>query len=117
MTRIGRRIYYDTITGDIILALGERVGNVIDTTIEEDMMRFKVLNERTPNTVGCLQLEYGQYAQEFAKCDGFRVNLNSLELEFTYPALEEETQDYFNPYEQRLSDLEIAIAAILGGAV
>ena len=85
--QIGRRIYYELETGNPILDTGERSGDVIETTIDQDFETFKVLADRVRETVGCLQLEYGQYAQDFAACSGYRVDVSSEphRLVFSYP--------------------------------
>jgi hypothetical protein len=85
--QIGRRIYYDLATGNPILDTGERAGDVVETTIEQDFAAYAALTERVPETVGVLQLEYGQYAQDFAECSGYRVDVSGDEpvLIFSYP--------------------------------
>lgn len=83
--RIGRKIYWDKATGNVLVDTGERSGSVRETTQEEDFAAYQALAERVPDTVGCLQLEYGQYARDFADCNGYRVNPDTLELEFSYP--------------------------------
>jgi len=122
--QIGRRIYYDKFTGNVLVDTGERQGDVVETTIEQDFEVYKALSERNPETVGMIQLEFGQYAQDFRECNGFRVNLE--ELEFSYPepnnpdpkepVYQPPLSDMIKEQEQRISDLEIAVAAILGGA-
>ncbi|MNW48904.1 hypothetical protein D3C74_262950 [compost metagenome] len=82
---IGRKIYYGRVTGNILVDTGQRTGHVQETTQEEDYTAYKALAERVPETVGCLQLEYGQYAQDFAECNECCVNPDTLELEFSYP--------------------------------
>lgn len=82
---IGRKIYYDLATGGAIVDTGERSGFVRETTWEEDFAAYQLLAERVPETVGCLQLEYRQYSRDFAECNSYRVNLDTLELEFSYP--------------------------------
>ncbi|KZE55707.1 hypothetical protein AV540_26220 [Brevibacillus parabrevis] len=46
---------------------GERAGAVVETTQEQDFETYKALAECVPETVGCLQLEYGQDADMFAQ--------------------------------------------------
>lgn len=82
---IGRRIYYDLVTGDIIIDTGERSGSVVETSIEQDFRSYAVLSERDPSTVGMIQLEYGQFADDFMHCSGYRVDLDTRELLFSYP--------------------------------
>lgn len=84
---IGRRIYYDKATGNIIVDTGERSGHVVPTTIEQDFATYKDLSERVPETVGVLELEFGQYAEDFAICSGYRVDVSgeTPTLVFSYP--------------------------------
>lgn len=83
--QIGRRIYYDLATGNIVVDTGERSGSVVETTIEQDFASYAVLAERVPSTVGVLQLEYGHYAEDFATCNGYRVDPNTEQILFSYP--------------------------------
>lgn len=97
MENIGRRIYYDLATGGIILDKGETM-NGVNTTIEQDIDTFKVLNERVRETYDYIELEYGQYNQDFMESNGRRVNLETKTLEFSYPdPTEPETPQPFQP--------------------
>lgn len=83
---IGRRIYYEIETGNIILNTGERTGDVIETTVEQDFSSYAALSERIPETVGVLSLSYGDYKRDFSESNGVRVDvLNGNALLFTYP--------------------------------
>lgn len=55
MNFIGRRIYYDKTTGNVILDTGEMVGFVTPTTIDEDFETYKALKERVRDTVSVIQ--------------------------------------------------------------
>ena len=62
-----------------------------------------------------IQLEYGQYAQDFATCNGYRVNPDTLELEFSYPdPSQPEPQEpvYQKPLSEEITDLKQAIAEL-----
>jgi hypothetical protein len=85
--QIGRRIYFDLVTGNRIQDTGERSGSIIETTQEQDFEAFASLAERVPSTVGVIQLEFGQYFQDFMECNGYRVDLSGAEptLVFSYP--------------------------------
>ncbi|CAI6086704.1 hypothetical protein [Cohnella sp. JJ-181] len=84
---LGRRIYYDKATGNVVQDTGERAGSVVETTVEQDFESYQALKERDPETVGVLQLEYGQYAEDFMTATGYRVDVEAEEpqLLFTYP--------------------------------
>lgn len=130
---IGRRIYYDKPTGNVIVDTGERRGSVVETSIAQDFAAYATLADREPETVGVLQLDYGQYAQDFSECNGFRVNISGEEptLEFSYPdpgnlgsppvfqpplsvevaQLKTENEDL----KGRVSDMELAFADLITG--
>ena len=106
---VGKKIYYDINTGEVLLIMPEMGGEYRETTFEEDYNTYKVLNERLINTIGCIQLEYGQYAEDFAQCNGYRVNPETLELEFSYPdpnATEPQEPVYQKPLTEQVKELE-----------
>lgn len=84
---IGRRIYFDLATGNPIVDTGERSGFVVETTVEQDLAAYAVLAERVPSSVGIIQLEYGQFAQDFAECNGYNIDTSGPTpiLVFSYP--------------------------------
>jgi hypothetical protein len=99
---IGKKIYYEKATGFVLVDTGERSGNVIETTTEQDYEIYVALSERVPASVGVLHLEHGQYAHEFSTCIDFHVDIETGELKFnfsdpgespvvysTYPALDD----------------------------
>lgn len=131
--QIGRRIYYDKSTGNVIQDTGERYGDVVETTQEQDFVAYAALAERVPDTVGMLQLEYGQYAQDFMECSGYRVDVTGDKptLVFSYPdpstpepqepvyqaPLSEQVktlQATVDSQQQALDDITLAIADIIG---
>lgn len=80
---IGRRIYYEKDTGTIVLDTGERSGSVVETSVEEDFESYSVLKTQLRETIGVLQLNYGDYANEFVSCSSVRINPETLKLEFS----------------------------------
>jgi hypothetical protein len=109
MRKIGRKIYYDKVTGNVILDTGEKMGAVVDTTIDQDFESYIELKQRVRDTVGVIQLEFGQYAQDFIQCNGYRVNPETLELEFSYPdpnATEPQEPVYVQPLTERIEELK-----------
>jgi hypothetical protein len=82
--QIGRRIYYELLTGNIIADTGERSGSVVSTTTAQDFEFYTALTNRNPLTVGMLQLEFGERAQDFAQCVDYRVNVATGKLEFNF---------------------------------
>lgn len=112
---IGSKIYYCKLTGDIIVNTGERKGHVNTTTKTDDFQIFSGLSSRNPEAVGLIQLEYGQYAQDFYECNGYRVNLDTLELEFSYPdPSQPKPQEpvYQMPLSEEVANLKQSIAEL-----
>lgn len=112
--KIGRKIYFEKTTGNIIQDTGEMQGNVYETTREEDFTTYKALIERVPGTVGVIKLEYGQYQQDFERCNGYRINPDTKMIEFSYPDPNlppEEPQKpiYQVPLSEQIKTLETAL--------
>ena len=63
--QIGKKVYYELSTGNVIQEIGEREGSVVETTLDQDFQSYASLNERVKDTVGVIQLTYGQYADKF----------------------------------------------------
>jgi hypothetical protein len=115
MKQVGRKIYFDKTTGNVLVDTGEMVGFVTETTIDQDFETYQALRERVRDTVGVIQLEFGQYAADFAQCNGYRVNPETLELEFSYPDPNEpEPQEpvYQKPLSEQLEETKQAIAEL-----
>jgi hypothetical protein len=64
---IGRKIYYDKTTGNVYVDVVERSGDVVETTQEDDFQVYTALHGIDPITVGAIQLEFAQYADNFKK--------------------------------------------------
>ncbi len=110
--QIGRKLYYELSTGNIIVDTGERAGGVVETTLEQDFSSYVALSERNPDTVGCLQFEYGQYAEDFAQCNGYRIDPVSQQVLFSYPDPNEPEQPtvYRPPLTEQVEQLEIKLS-------
>lgn len=67
MADIGRSIYYELTTGNVILDTGERTGDVTATTEAQDFALYAALKPYQQSAVGVLQLTYGQDAANFGK--------------------------------------------------
>lgn len=106
--QIGRKIYYDTNTGNIIVDTGEKIGSVTATTIEQDIDVYTDLSIRNRDTFDVLELPYGAYSQDFAECNGYRVNVETGKLEFSYPDPNDPgvEQSYQAPLSEQVATLE-----------
>lgn len=113
--KIGRKIYYDKDTGNLLVDTGEKYGFVSPTTVEQDFETYATLSKLNPETVGMIELEYGELAEDFLESSSFRVNPTTLELEFSYveqgepPAYQEPLSVEVQNLKKRLEFSEIAI--------
>ncbi len=113
MAQIGRKIYYDLATGNVLVDTGEKAGNVVETTEEQDFLAYTGLQGRTSESVGCLQLVYGQYAEDFALMQGVRVDItaNPPTLQFEYGP-PQDPPVYEPPLADQVKSLQAANAAL-----
>lgn len=112
MKQYGKRIYYEKITGNVIVSTPEKSGDVIEYEIEHEILLYKELSELNRETFDVIQLEFGQYAQDFAECNGYRVNPQTKQLEFSYPDPNEPESPpvYQKPLSQEIEELKEAQA-------
>lgn len=82
--QIGRKLYYEKTTGNLIVDTGERFGSVVETTIEQDFQLYIALQNKLPEAVGIVHLEYGQFSEQFLSCYGFKINLETEEIIFNF---------------------------------
>lgn len=104
MYQKGTRLFYDKITGIVFFEVREQQFDfdADDTTVEQDIATFRVLSERNRDTFDVLELPFGAYSQDFRECSGYRVNVETKELEFSYPDPNE--PDVEQPYQAPLSE-------------
>lgn len=104
---IGRRIYYDVASGEVIVDTGERSGPLVNKkTIEYDIQVYRSLSERQRNSFDYIELIYGQYAEDFATCSGYKVNVTTKKLEFAYPNPNQPEQPSRKPLTEEVDELK-----------
>lgn len=110
---IGRKIYYDKATGNVILDTGERSGDVRPTTVEQDIASYSVLSKRNRDSFGVIELAFGQYHQDFIQSKGYRVNPQTKVIEFSYddtgentPSEPDSEPEYTVPLTEQIANLE-----------
>jgi hypothetical protein len=102
-----RKIYYDKTTGNVIYACSFNE-EYIDTTFDHDYETIKELHARTKESIGLIRLENGEYEEDFRQCNGYRVNPETLELEFSYPdpnATEPQESVFVKPLTEQIEEL------------
>jgi len=111
MKEVGSRIYYDMTSGEVLVNTGDRItfDDYVIPTIESDFVVFLKLSERNIETVGVLELPYEAYKEDFKSQNGYRVNPETKELEFSYPdPSEPEAPPVFGkPLTEQIANLEL----------
>lgn len=100
-------IFYDKITGEVIVNTGEYKDVAIKKTVEQQIASYTALSERNRDTFDVIELEYGEYRQDFMEMNGYRVNVETKALEFSYPDPNEPSveQPYQAPLSEQIAEL------------
>ena len=106
MKKIGTKIYYCFLTGNVIKIIGDMQGYVKETTFDEDIEIYTELKEREKSSIGLLTFEYGEYPKLSKGSTGVMVNLETKELIFSY---EELPQEPIEPTEIEIIQNKISI--------
>ena len=106
---VGRTIFFDRASGDIIVDTQEKLGSASFRDVSYYLTRYTRLIELERDSFDFIELEYGQYAQDFAECNGYRVNPGTKELEFSYPDPNEPEQPpvFQKALSEQIKDLEL----------
>lgn len=83
--KLGRKIFYDKVTGIWFVDTGEWNNGIREKTVDEEIASYPALSERNRETFDVLELPFGAYQQDFAESNGYRVNVDTKTLEFSYP--------------------------------
>ena len=102
--KIGRRIFFDNRNGDILLDTGERSGDVTPMSAEMEINTYRKLTNRNRDTFDYIELEYGQYREDFLHATSYRVNPKTKELVFSYDKIEEEEEETEPIYQEPLTE-------------
>ena len=115
MPNIGQKIYYDRVTGEALQRTAEKQGAwARQSTYEEDITAFTALSERNRDTFDVIELAFGEYAQDFAECNGYWVNPATKALEFSYPDPNqpEAPPVFVKPLTEQIAEKDVQIAEI-----
>lgn len=112
----GHRVFYDLQTGEVLFITPE-LSHGTGPTVEEDINKYDFLKNRDRSSFDFIELEYGQYAQDFAECNGVRISLETRTLEFSYPDPNEPNPRepvYRKPLSEQVEQLEQQLITVTG---
>ncbi|KOY81266.1 hypothetical protein I6G82_02785 [Lysinibacillus macroides] len=108
----GRRIYFLKQNGQVIYDSGEGEGTVeIEQSFDSDYENIFVLNEHSKNDIDFIDLEYGQYHEEFTNCVYYQVNPINKNVQFAFRNESESALKL--PLEKRVEELENALLLVV----
>lgn len=115
MQEVGRMIFYDNKTGQVLVTAPSQRGPKVHESPDELIPIYPVLRERDRESYGVKVLEYGQLDQDFATADDWRVDPDTLELEFFYrdPNDPETPQDPRKPLSEEVDELNATLGTLL----
>ena len=96
--KIGAKVYYIKVTGEVIFVTSEYSNCYVETTIEEYMLIYPQLKDRNIEEVDFIGLEYGVLATTLRNAKTYKVNLNNKKLEVVYYS-EQEIEEMKNAFE------------------
>ena len=109
--KIGTKIYYCLLTGNVLKIVGDMYGYVLETTFDEDYKIYTELNERDKESIGLLQFNYGQFPKLSQDATSVIVDLETKELIFSYEEFPQESTE-LEILENKVSILEVENKAL-----
>lgn len=105
MVNIQRKIYFDISTGNVIIDTGERSGDVVDTSTEQDFATYSALADRVPETVGMLRVPFGSDTDKFSRYL-YHLDPSTLEIIWDLTSDQQHDQEVQKSLEDKLGDME-----------
>ena len=110
---VGKKVYYELATGDVVLITPEKHHqDAVNTTKEQDFQMYDVLQARIPDQVGMVQLEYGEMRGDFEKANAVRVDLETGNLLFDFPQFQPPHSQAIQTLNQKLAEKDQQIAEL-----
>ena len=86
---IGKKIYYELSTGNVVLTVPERHNeNAVNTTKEQDFLMYDVLQARNPLLIGVKQMAYKELQGDFNIANSVSINIENGDILFEFPKME-----------------------------
>jgi hypothetical protein len=108
--KIGRKIYYNKSTGEVVWDKGEMSGSVRDTTFDEDMA---VMSEIDSDDIAVMTLEYGEKAEQFRTSGEFTIDHVTKLITFFEPVIPEPIVDELTVLKEENLQLKLEKAELI----
>lgn len=104
MPKINGKIYYNNVTGNVLLVVNQNEGVWLrETTFQEDVATYPQLKEVASNVISVIRLAWDQYKADFAVSRPVKV----VDGKLTWVPLDApETPAEDKPFSERVAELE-----------
>lgn len=115
MIQVGRMIFYDKGTGQVLVTTPSQEGSSVYENPEDLIPLYPELKGRERSSFDVIQLEYGQYDEDFSSAIKWEVDRSTLSLVFRYhdPNNPEEPQPLRKPLTEEVDELNSTIGTLL----
>ncbi|WP_052759485.1 hypothetical protein [Paenibacillus sp. DMB20] len=121
MIKIGMMIFYEVDTGRVLMhtPAQEYPEHFPVRTVEDTIKNYPLLRDRDRSTYGVLQLEYGQYMEDFMEASSFQVDPKTKKLLFTYrdPNNPEVPPPTLQPLSEQVAQLKAQLSEAQAAAI
>ncbi|WFB60589.1 hypothetical protein [Paenibacillus sp. BR1-192] len=115
MIQVGRMIFYDKGTGQVLVTAPSQEGSYVYENPEDLIPLYPELKDRDRSSFDIIQLEYGQYDEDFSRATKWEVDRSTLSLVFRYhdPNNPEVPQPLRKPLTEEVDELNSTIGTLL----
>lgn len=79
MPKVNGKIYYNLVTGDVMLVIDQKEGTwFVENTLEKDIASSPQLQAVDKNVIGLIRLQWDQYKDEFSVSDPVKVDKGKI---------------------------------------
>ncbi|MGX8177418.1 hypothetical protein ACWS7L_07980 [Exiguobacterium artemiae] len=104
MPKVNGKIYYNNVTGDVLVIVNQNEGVWIrETTFAQDVATYPQLKELDKNVISVLKLAWDQYKEDFMTQQAVKVVGGEIKWQPFNPA---PSQPLDKPFSERLKDME-----------
>lgn len=103
-----KRLYYLISNGQVFFETRTDHIGVRTLSIEEELKTYRTLLEMNIDKIDVIEIGVNDYAQDFAESNGYRVNPETKQLQFSYPDPNEPAKEpeYIKPLSQEVDELK-----------
>ncbi|OOM69663.1 hypothetical protein [Clostridium sp. BL-8] len=107
--QIKSKVYYNVVSGQVLLITSEMEGSCEETTKEQDMLVYPELVGKDSSTIDYIELPYGSIIQTFNLAKSYTIDVKTKKLNVIYY-----TQDELTAIQQLL---EIEKNKVINGGI